>query len=121
MADYVKFETPKELANSQLALIEKARKGGKIRLGSNEVTKAIERGNAKLVVIAQDVSPPEVVMHLPLLCEEKKIPYGYVETKKELGEKAGMKVGTSAVAVENEGDAKKELEDIVKKLAELKK
>ncbi|MFH1224749.1 MAG: 50S ribosomal protein L7Ae [Candidatus Diapherotrites archaeon] len=120
MADYVKFEMPKELADRQLALLEKARKGGKIRIGSNEVTKAIERGNAKLVVIAQDVTPPEVVMHLPLLCDEKKVPYGYVQAKKDLGASAGLKVGTSAVAIENEGDAKKELDDLAKKIKELR-
>ena len=37
--------------------------------GNDETTKAIERGNSKLVVIAEDVEPPEVVAHLPILCE----------------------------------------------------
>ena len=49
------------------------------------MTKAIERGNAKFVVIAEDVNPKEVVMHLPVLCDEKQVPYSYVATKKELG------------------------------------
>ena len=51
-------------------LIELARKTGKIEKGTNEVTKAIEKGNAKLVAVAKDANPPEVVMHIPMLCEE---------------------------------------------------
>ena len=57
-----------------LEAIEIARTSGKIRKGSNEATKAIEKGDAKLVVYAADVTPKEIVMHLPLLCKEKNIP-----------------------------------------------
>ena len=122
MADFVKFEIPKELAERQLSLLEAVRKKkGKIRIGVNEVTKAIERGQAKLVLIAQDVSPAELVMHLPMLCEEKNIAYTYVPTRKDLGGKVGIEVGTAAVAVTDEGEMKKELQDIEKKLKELKK
>ena len=119
MAGLVQFEVPEQLQAEQLLLVEKAQKKGKVRVGVNEVTKAIERGKAKLVIIAADVSPVEIVMHLPLLCKEKKIPFTYVKAKKELGEKAGLTVGTASAAVEEEGDAKKELQDIVKKLGEL--
>jgi len=64
--------------------IELARKTGKIKKGFNEVTKTIEKGTAKLVVAANDVSPPEIIMHLPLLCKEKGIPYAEVPSKEEL-------------------------------------
>jgi len=121
MAEFVKFEVPEQLMNSQLELLEKVNKKGKIKIGVNEVTKAIERGVAKLVLIAKDVDPVEIVMHLPIICEEKNIPYTYVATKKVLGEKTGIEVGTAAAAILEEGEAKKELEEIVKKLSELKK
>ncbi|MCX6798786.1 MAG: 50S ribosomal protein L7Ae [Candidatus Diapherotrites archaeon] len=121
MAGLVQFNVPDQLQAEQLQLVEKAQKKGKIRVGINEVTKAVERGQAKLVLIAMDVSPVEIVMHLPLLCDEKKIPFTYVKGKKELGEKAGLNVGTAAAVIADEGDAKKELQDIVKKLAELRK
>jgi len=52
-------------------IVEKARKTGKIEKGTNEVTKAIELGTAKLVVYASDVDPKEIVMHLPLLCKRE--------------------------------------------------
>lgn len=116
-----KFELSKELLEKQSQLLEKIQKEGKIKIGINEVTKMIERGNAKFVVIAQDVSPPEIVMHLPMICEEKKVPFSYMPSKKELGQKAGVEVGTAAIAVIDEGDNKKELETLAKKIAELKK
>ena len=52
-------------------VVEKARKTGKVEKGTNEVTKAVERGTAKLVVYATDVEPKEIVMHLPIICKEK--------------------------------------------------
>ena len=88
--------------------VELAKKTGKIKKGTNEVTKAIERGVAKLVVYAKDVSPPEVVMHLKPLCEEKEIPCVEVDSKEELGAAAGLQVSTSAVAVMQEGKKWKE-------------
>ena len=85
--------------------IEVARTTGKIKKGTNEVTKQIERGHAKLVVIAKDVNPPEVTMHLPLLCKEKGIACVEVPSREELGAAAGIQVSTSAVCVTEPGEA----------------
>ncbi|NTV23307.1 MAG: 50S ribosomal protein L7ae [Nanoarchaeota archaeon] len=85
-------------------VVELAKTTGKIRKGTNEVTKAIERGTAKLVVYAKDTNPPEIVMHIPLLCKEKKIPCVEVPSKEELGAAAGLGLGTSAVAVVEAGE-----------------
>ena len=92
-----------------LEIIELARKTGKIKKGSNEVTKALERGTAKLVVTAADVNPKEVIMHIPLLAQEKGIPFREVPKKDELGAAAGLQVGTAAIAVISEGEAKKQI------------
>ncbi len=86
--------------------IEVAKKSGKLKKGTNEVTKAVEKGQAKLVVVAQDVSPREIVMHIPMLCKEKKIPYVEVPSREELGAAAGLPVSTVAVAIVDAGDAK---------------
>ncbi|MFX1328920.1 MAG: ribosomal L7Ae/L30e/S12e/Gadd45 family protein [Promethearchaeota archaeon] len=94
----------------------------KIRKGMNEVTKSIERVQAKLVVMAEDVSPPEILFHIPLLCEEKSIPYGYLSTKKELGNTVRINVSASAIAVENVGTGNEGiLNDVIKNLKEIKK
>ncbi len=95
-----------------LEVVEIARTTGKISKGANETTKAIEKGQAKLVVYAADVSPKEIVMHLPLLCKEKKIPCIEVSKKEDLGAAAGLPVATAAVAVVKEGDAKAALESL---------
>ncbi len=99
-------------AEKALEAIEVAKNTGKLKKGTNEATKALERGTAKLVVIAKDVTPPEITMHIPILAKEKGIPCVEVATKEELGASAGIKVGTAAVAIIVEGDAKKIIAEI---------
>ncbi|MEK6938360.1 MAG: ribosomal L7Ae/L30e/S12e/Gadd45 family protein [Nanoarchaeota archaeon] len=97
-----------------LEAIEIARTSGKIRKGANETTKAIEKGDAKLVAYASDVSPKEIVMHLPLLCKDKNIPCFVVSKKEDLGAAAGLSLGTAAVAIVKEGDAKGAVEALAR-------
>jgi|SRR3989338_436376 len=89
-------------------IIEKARKSGKIEKGTNEVTKAIERGTAKMVAYAKDVEPREIVQHIPLLCKEKNIPCEEADSKEKLGISAGIGVSCSSVAVIDFGEGKTE-------------
>jgi large subunit ribosomal protein L7Ae len=96
-------------AEDILELIEIARETGKIRKGINEATKAVERGIAKAVVVAEDVDPPEIVMHLGPLCDEKKITLYKVPSKNELGRAAGLDVSSAAIAIVELGDAKKKM------------
>ena len=121
MAKFVKFEVPKDLTDKTYEAVEIARNTGKLRKGVNETTKCVERGLAKLVIMATDVSPEEILMHLPVLCEEKKVTYTYVPSKLELGKAAGIDVATSSVAIEEAGDAKKMIEEIKKKIETLSK
>ncbi len=93
-------------------IVERARKTGKIDKGTNEVTKAIERGVAKLVVYAADVEPKEIVAHLKPLCKEKGIACIEVDSKQKLGISAGIAVGTSSIAVIDGGDAAKEISQV---------
>ena len=116
MMGYVDFETPKELVPQIAEMLSVAKESGKLKKGINEATKAIERKTAQFVILAGDVSPEEIVVHIPMLCKEKGIQYAFVPTKKELGGAIGIMVGTSAVAVENAGGAAEKLQDIVKRL-----
>ncbi len=107
----------KELLNLAFEAVELAKKSGKIRKGSNEVTKAVEKGIAKLVVVAKDVNPPEIIMHLKPLCEEKGALFVQTGTKDDLGAAAGLPVATATVAIVQEGDAAsviKQLEKVLK-------
>ncbi len=109
-------DLPKELVDKVFEAIEVAKATGKISKGTNETTKQIERGVAKLVAVAKDVSPPEITMHIPMLCEEKGVLCVQVPTKEELGAAAGLEVGTASVTIIQEGEAKDILKEISSKL-----
>ena len=118
---YVKISVPKELSDIAYEALQVARDTGKIRRGTNETTKAIERGIAGLVYIAEDVQPPEVVAHLPLLCEERKIAYVFVPSKTRLGQATGLNVGSAAASIVEAGDAAELVKEIATKIDALKK
>ncbi len=118
---YVRFETPNDLADKALQLVQVASETGKIRVGTNEVTKSSERGEAKLVVMAEDVEPVEILVHIPMLCEENRIPYLYVPKKQRLGQSAGLSKSAASVAVVEPGDAKGLLEELASTFPTLKK
>ncbi len=121
---YVKINIPDKLKTqikNTLNDIAETR-DSKIRKGMNEVTKAIERGTAKLVVMAEDVTPPEILFHVPLLCAEKEIPYAYLSTRKELGNAVRINVGASSISVDHPGTGNDgKLAEVVKQLEALKK
>ena len=119
MSDYIKFSVSDDLRALQDETLKKIAKSGKIKIGINEVTKAIERNSAKLVVIAEDVTPVEIVMHIPVIAKEKNIPFTYVKTKDELGKAVGISAKASCIAVMDAGINSKELQSLVSKLAEL--
>jgi large subunit ribosomal protein L7Ae len=111
---HVRFEVPPELAEKAYGVVGLVReKGGKLKRGINEVTKAVERKQAKLVVIAEDIDPPEIAAHLPPLSDEKGVPYLYVPEKRKLGEVAGLNVVASAVAIVEPGEAAPQVEELV--------
>ncbi len=118
---YVKFETPESVEKKLLDLVENSFRSGKIKKGTNEVIKSIERGESKVVVIAEDVSPPEVVYYLPMLCEERKVPYGFVNKKSDLGAKVGIASAASISVVDVGSKGEENLKQVISELAEIKK
>jgi large subunit ribosomal protein L7Ae len=118
---YVRFETPNDIADKVLQLVQVASETGKVRVGTNEVTKSSERSEAKLVVMAEDVDPVEILVHVPMLCEEKRIPYLYVPKKQRLGQSAGLTKSAASVAVVEAGEAKSLLDELAQSYASLKK
>jgi len=118
---YVKIETPKEVQDAAYEALQIANQTGKVRKGTNETTKAIERAVAKLVIIAENVEPPEVVAHLPILCEERKIPYVFVPEKEKIGSSIGIDVPSAAACITEAGDAAGLLKEIITRLEAAKK
>lgn len=119
MPVYVDYDVPADLQERALEALEVARDTGTVKKGTNETTKAVERGNASLVFIAEDVSPEEIVMHLPEIASEKGIPYVFVGAQDDLGRAAGLEVGSAAAAVVDAGDASEDIDDVADKVEEL--
>lgn len=118
---YVKFEVPKELSDAAYEALQIAKNTGNVRKGTNETTKAIEKGSAKLVFIAEDVEPPEIVVHLPILCDERNIAYIFVPNKAKLGVAAGINVNAAACCIVNPGEAESLVNEIVTKISDIRK
>ena len=117
---YVKFDTPEDLVNPILEALRVASTSGKVKKGTNEATKAIERGTSKLIIIAEDVEPPEVVAHLPILCEEQGAAFVFVPTKQELGNSLGIEITSAAAAILDAGDAQHIVDQIIETIAKIK-
>jgi large subunit ribosomal protein L7Ae len=118
--NYVKFQVPEEIQNKALEALEIAKDTGKIKKGANEATKAIERSIATLVLIGGDVEPEEIVMHLGPLCDEKKIPYIFINKQNDIGTASGLDVGSTAAAIVKPGKAKELVDEIAKQVADLR-
>jgi large subunit ribosomal protein L7Ae len=120
MPVYADFDVPADLQDDALEALEVARDTGSVRKGTNETTKAIERGNAQLVYVAEDVQPEEIVMHIPELADEKDVAYVFVDTQDDLGHAAGLEVGSAAAAIVDPGEAGGDVDDVVEKVEELR-
>ena len=120
MPVYVTFDVPPELEENAIEALEVARDTGSIRKGTNEATKAIERGNADLLLVAEDIQPEEIVMHLPEIADEKDVPYVFVATQDDVGNAAGLEVGSAAAAITDPGDAEDDVADIASTIEDLR-
>jgi len=85
------------LTGKLLDLIQQATHYHQISKGANEATKTLNRGTSELIIMASDAEPLAITLHLPLLCEDKNVPFVYVPSKMALGRACG--VGRSVVAV----------------------
>ena len=91
----------KTLQKEIFSLITKASQLKQIKKGANEATKTLNRGISDLIIIAADAKPLEIVLHLPLLCEDKNVPYVFVESQKLLGRSCGVSRTVIAVSILN--------------------
>jgi len=117
---FVKFDVPENLVSPIYEALRVASETGKVKKGTNEATKAIERGVSKLIIIAEDVEPPEVVAHLPILCEKRGSAYAFVPSKQELGKALGIEVTSAAAAILDSGDAQHIINEVVASIEKIK-
>ena len=111
----------KALQKEIFSLITKASQLKQIKKGANEATKTLNRGISDLIIIAADAKPLEIVLHLPLLCEDKNVPYVFVESQKLLGRSCGVSRPVIAVSILNKTpeNLKKTVEKLKDKIEQL--
>lgn len=100
----------KKLHKKCLKLVKRAAKAKSLRRGVKEVVKAVRKGGdlgKGIMIIAGNITPIDVVTHLPVMAEDRSIPYIYVSSKEELGLAAATKRPTSVVLVQTPGSSKK--------------
>lgn len=114
---------PDSLTTAILELVKKAQNSKQLRKGANEVTKSLNRSKAEIVIIAADTDPIEIVMHLPLLCEDKNVPYVYIPSRAALGRACSIPRSAIAVSIvqNNKGrdSFQKEIENMKNKIEQL--
>ncbi|CAG8385359.1 unnamed protein product [Penicillium salamii] len=92
------------LTRDILTMLQQCTHYRQVKRGANEVTKAVRRHTSELVILAGDTTPIGIVMHLPLLCEERNIPYVYVPSKIAIGRACGVSRAVIAATItSNEG------------------
>ncbi|KAF9900378.1 NHP2-like protein 1 [Linnemannia zychae] len=92
------------LTNSIMDLVQQASHYKQLKKGANEATKTLNRGIAEFIVMTADTEPIEILLHLPLLCEDKNVPYVFVPSKTALGRACGVSRPVIAASVtSNEG------------------
>ncbi|CAG7929444.1 unnamed protein product [Penicillium olsonii] len=87
------------LTQSLLDLVQQSSHYKQIKKGANECTKSLNRGTSEIVIMAADTAPLAIVLHLPLLAEDKNVPYVYVPSKMALGRATGVSRPVIAVSI----------------------
>ncbi|OMJ16408.1 13 kDa ribonucleoprotein-associated protein [Smittium culicis] len=96
------------LSDQILNLVQQAANYKQLKKGANEATKTLNRGISEFVVLAADCEPLEILLHLPLLCEDKNVPYVFVPSKTILGRSCGVSRPVVAASITtNEASALK--------------
>ncbi|CAG8642301.1 10837_t:CDS:2 [Dentiscutata erythropus] len=88
-----------ELTNQILDLVQQAMHYKQLKKGANEATKTLNRGMSEFIVMTADAQPIEILLHLPLLCEDKNVPYVFVPSKTALGRACGVSRAVIAASI----------------------
>ncbi|KIW04337.1 ribonucleoprotein-associated protein [Verruconis gallopava] len=110
-----------QLATKILDLTQQASHYHQLKKGANEVTKTLNRGIAEFIILAADTSPLAILLHLPLLAEDKNVPYIFVPSKAALGRATGVSRAVIAASItSNEASAlKNQIQDIKSQIERL--
>lgn len=110
-----------DLTVALLDLVQQATNYKQTKKGANEATKTLNRGISELIVMAADAEPIEILLHLPLLCEDKNVPYVFVPSKIALGRACGVSrpVIASSITTNEASQLKSTIEGMKLKIEQL--
>ncbi|XP_049628412.1 NHP2-like protein 1 [Suncus etruscus] len=109
------------LTKKLLDLVQQSCNYKQLRKGANEATKTLNRGISEFIVMAADAEPLEIILHLPLLCEDKNVPYVFVRSKQALGRACGVSrpVIACSVTVKEGSQLKQQIQSIQQSIERL--
>jgi len=109
------------LSQQILDIVQQASHYRQLKKGANEATKTLNRGTAEIIVLAADTSPLAILLHLPLLCEDKNVPYVYVPSKTSLGRASGVSraVIAASITTNEASDLMPQIRDLKNKVERL--
>jgi len=87
------------LTQEILDLVQQSSHYRQLKKGANEATKTLNRGISEVIILAADTAPLAILLHLPLLCEDKNTPYVYVPSKMALGRACGVSRAVIACSI----------------------
>ncbi|XP_016134122.1 H/ACA ribonucleoprotein complex subunit 2-like protein [Sinocyclocheilus grahami] len=111
----------RKLSKKLYKCVKKAAKIKQIRRGVKEVQKFLNKGEKGIVVLAGDTLPIEVYCHLPIMCEDRNLPYAYVPSKVDLGSSAGSKRPTCVIMVKPHDEYKEAYDECLEEVTSLPK
>jgi U4/U6 small nuclear ribonucleoprotein SNU13 len=103
-----------QLSNKIIDLVQQASHYKQLKKGANEATKTLNRGISEFIVMAADTEPLEILLHIPLLCEDKNVPYVFVNSKAALGRACGVSrpVVACSVTTNDQSELKSQIQTI---------
>jgi len=109
------------LSQQILDILQQAGHYHQLKKGANEATKTLNRGTSEIIILAEDTSPLAILLHLPLLCEDKNVPYVYVRSKTALGRACGVSrpVIAASVTTNEASDLMPQIRDLKSKVERL--
>jgi len=111
----------KKLSKKLYKCVKKAAKVKNIRRGVKEVQKFINKGEKGIVVLAGDTLPIDVYCHLPVMCEDRSLPYAYIPSKVDLGSSAGSKRPTCVILIKPHEEYQEAYDECVEEVSSLPK
>ncbi|XP_037543124.1 H/ACA ribonucleoprotein complex subunit 2-like protein [Nematolebias whitei] len=112
---------PRKLSKKLYKCVKKAARVKNIRRGVKEVQKFLKKGEKGIVVLAGDTLPIDVYCHVPVMCEDRNLPYAFIPSKMDLGSSAGSKRPTCVILIKSHPDYQEAFDECLQEVSNLPK